>query len=668
MAYKKNKNGAQSVEQNAQKNKTDKATASKRVVKTKNSSEKASEQIKKNVKTQKKKNGTKKKNVTAAEAVEINTSKKPTSGKKRDSSPKNTVSKDSLKRRAAGLSRYGSISPKEIRKNGGVKIAFLGGINEIGKNLTLFEYNDDIIILDCGMSFPDADMPGIDYVIPDFSYIERNSDKIKALFITHGHEDHIGGVPYLLKSVNVPVYATELTVGLIEGKLREHRMLGTSKLNVISPGDIITAGAFTVEAIHVNHSIPDSLAYAIKCDAGVIVHTGDFKIDNTPIDGGVMDLARFAVLGNEGVMCLMQDSTNAERTGYTPSERMVGETLDSLFIKATGKRILVASFASNIHRVQQIIEAAQKTGRKVFLSGRSLENVTAISKELGYLNVPDDIIVSIDKLKNYRDEDVVIITTGSQGEPMSALSRMALGDHRKVSIGSNDFVIISATPIPGNEKTVANTINELMKLGAEVVYEKSLGIHVSGHAAQEELKLVMNLVRPHFFIPVHGEQKHMRKHAGLAKSVGIPSQNIMVPELGAVIEVSKDRIRQLSPVTAGRVFVDGSGVGDVGSEVLRDRKKLSTDGIVIVTAITDAYSGELISPLEINSKGFVFVNNANELNGFITDACEKVLEKFVDSVNMDITALKTKLKDSVSKTLFDKTKRSPVVIVNVFAV
>lgn len=669
MAYKKNKNGAQSVEQSAQKNKTDKSTASKRVVKTKNSSEKAPEQqIKKTIKTQKKKTGSKKKNVTAAEAVEINASKKPTSGKKRDSSTKNTVSKDSLKRRAAGLSRYGSISPKEIRKNGGVKIAFLGGINEIGKNLTLFEYNDDIIILDCGMSFPDADMPGIDYVIPDFSYIERNSDKIKALFITHGHEDHIGGVPYLLKSVNVPVYATELTVGLIEGKLREHRMLGTSKLNVISPGDIITAGAFTVEAIHVNHSIPDSLAYAIKCDAGVIVHTGDFKIDNTPIDGGVMDLARFAVLGNEGVMCLMQDSTNAERTGYTPSERMVGETLDSLFIKATGKRILVASFASNIHRVQQIIEAAQKTGRKVFLSGRSLENVTAISKELGYLNVPDDIIVSIDKLKNYRDEDVVIITTGSQGEPMSALSRMALSDHRKVSIGSNDFVIISATPIPGNEKTVANTINELMKLGAEVVYEKSLGIHVSGHAAQEELKLVMNLVRPHFFIPVHGEQKHMRKHAGLAKSVGIPSQNIMVPELGAVIEVSKDRIRQLSPVTAGRVFVDGSGVGDVGSEVLRDRKKLSTDGIVIVTAITDAYSGELISPLEINSKGFVFVNNANELNGFITDACERVLEKFVDSVNMDITALKTKLKDSVSKTLFDKTKRSPVVIVNVFAV
>ena len=657
MAYKKNKNSAQSADQSAQQNNADRSGVSKRVGKQKNTADKLTETVKNTVKTPKKKNVTKK---ASAEKKTVKSQKTiESSEKRRDAAVKNTAaSKDSLKKKAAGLSRYGSISPKELKKNSGVRIAFLGGINEIGKNLTVFEYGNDMIILDCGMSFPDADMPGIDYVIPDFSYIERNADRIKALFITHGHEDHIGGVPYLLKSVDVP----------IEGKLREHRMLGISKLHVISPGDIINAGAFTVEAIHVNHSIPDSLAYAIKCDAGVIVHTGDFKIDNTPIDGGVMDLARFAVLGNEGVMCLMADSTNAERTGYTPSERMVGETLDSLFIKATGKRILVASFASNIHRVQQIVDAAKKTGRKVFLSGRSLENVTAISKALGYLNVPDDIIVSIDKLKNYRDEDVVIITTGSQGEPMSALSRMALGDHRKVSIGENDFVIISATPIPGNEKTVANTINDLMKLGAEVVYEKNLGIHVSGHAAQEELKLVMNLVRPQYFIPVHGEQKHMRKHASLAQNVGIAHKNITVPDLGSVIEVSKNRIRQLSPVTAGKVFVDGSGVGDVGSAVLRDRKKLSTDGIVIVTAITDAYSGELISPLEINSKGFVFVNNANELNGFITEACEKVLEKFENSVNMDITALKAKIKDSVAKILFDKTKRSPVIIVNVFAV
>ena len=574
----------------------------------------------------------------------------------------------SLQQKADNLSRYGKITPKELNKNGGIKIAFLGGINEIGKNLTVFEYNDDIIILDCGMSFPDADMPGIDYVIPDFSYIERNADKIKAIFITHGHEDHIGAIPYLLKTVNKPIYATRLTIGLIESKLREHKLLGVSKLNTINPGDIIEAGAFSVEAIHVNHSIPDALGYAIKCDAGVIVHTGDFKIDNTPIDGGVMDLARFAVLGNEGVLCLMQDSTNAERTGYTPSERMVGETLDSLFIKATGKRILVASFASNIHRIQQIMEAAQKTNRKVFLSGRSLENVVSISTELGYLNVPDDLVLPIDRLKGYRDEDIVIITTGSQGEPMSALSRMAMGEHKKVKIGSNDFVIISATPIPGNEKTVANTINELMKLGADVFYEKSLGIHVSGHAAQEELKLIMNLVRPKYFIPVHGEQKHMRKHAALAENVGIPHKNIIVPELGSVIEVSKSHVKTLAPVTAGRVFVDGSGVGDVASTVLRDRKKLATDGVVVVTVIIDAYSGEQVAPIEIDSRGFVFVNNEKELNGFVSNACEKVLDNFANSVNMDITSLETRIKDSVTKTLFDKTRRSPVVIVNVFDV
>ena len=664
MAYKKNKNGAQSANQNAQQNKADRSGASKRGGKQKNGADKLTDAIKKNVMPAKKKNSAKK------ASSDKNSSRNTDFAERHaDNAVKNAPhTKDSLKKKAAGLSRYGSISPKEIKKSGGVRIAFLGGINEIGKNLTVFEYCDEMIILDCGMSFPDADMPGIDYVIPDFSYIERNADKVKAIFITHGHEDHIGGVPYLLKVLNVPVYATNLTVGLIASKLREHRMLGTRKLNVISHGDIIKTGVFTVEAIHVNHSIPDALAFAIKCDAGVIVHTGDFKIDNTPIDGGVMDLARFAVLGNEGVMCLMADSTNAERTGFTPSERMVGETLDGLFVKAVGKRILVASFASNIHRVQQIIVAAQKTGRKVFLSGRSLENVAAISKELGYLNVPDDILVPIDKLKNYRDEDVVIITTGSQGEPMSALSRMAMGDHRKVTIGENDFVIISATPIPGNEKTVANTINELMKLGAEVVYEKGLGIHVSGHAAQEELKLVMNLVRPQYFIPVHGEQKHMRKHAILAQNVGMSHKNIMVPELGAVIEVSKNHIRRLSSVTAGKVFVDGSGVGDVGSEVLRDRKKLSTDGVVVVTAITDAYSGELISPLEISTKGFVFVNNANELNKFISDACEKTLDKFENSVNMDTVALESKLKDSVAKTLFDKTKRSPVIIVNVFAV
>lgn len=573
-----------------------------------------------------------------------------------------------LKTKADKLTKYGSISAAEMKLFGGIKITFLGGINEIGKNLTLFEYGNDIVIVDCGMSFPDADMPGIDYVLPDFNYVERNADRIKAVFITHGHEDHIGGLPYLLKTLKVPVYATKLTVGLIEGKLKEHKMLNQCDLNVIEPGDVIYAGRFSLEAIHVNHSIPDSLAYAIRCDAGTIIHTGDFKIDNTPIDGGVIDLARFASLGNEGVLCLLSDSTNAERTGYTPSERNVGETLETLFIKAKGKRIIVASFASNIHRIQQIIDASQKMGRKIFLSGRSLENVVSVSKELGYLSIPDDILLSIDKLKNYRDEDVVIITTGSQGEPMSALSRMAMSDHKKVSIGYNDFVIISATPIPGNEKTVANTINELMKLGADVFYEKSLGIHVSGHAAQEEQKLILNLVKPKYFIPVHGEQKHMRRHAALAESVGIPPENIMIPELGSVIEVSENKISNVASVPAGRVYVDGSGVGDVGSTVLRDRRNLSTDGIVIVTAVTDSYSGALMIPLDVQSKGFVYDNNANELNSYIADSCERVLDNYMRSVNMDINTLRSRLKDTVSKAIFEKTKRTPVVIITVFAV
>ncbi len=570
---------------------------------------------------------------------------------------------------AAGKKRTSAAEKKKAAQAAmPVRITFLGGINEIGKNLTVFEYNGDMVILDCGMTFPDADMPGIDYVLPDFNYIERNASRIKAVFITHGHEDHIGGLPYLLKVVNVPVYATKLTMGLIEGKLREHRMFRTAKLNVIRPGDVITAGAFSFEAIHVNHSIPDSLAFAIRCGAGVIVHTGDFKVDNTPIDGGVIDLPKFAQLGSEGVLCLMQDSTNAEKAGYTPSEKMVGETLAQLFVRANKKRIIVASFSSNIHRIQQIMDASVRMGRKIFLSGRSLENVTSISRDLGYMNVPDGLILSIDHLKNYPDEEIVIITTGSQGEPMSALTRMAIGEHKKVKIGDNDFVIISATPIPGNEKTVANTINELMKLGAEVIYEKSLGIHVSGHAAQEELKLIMNLVRPQYFIPVHGEQKHMRRHAQLAESTGIPSKNILIPELGDVVAVSPDGIKTETKVTAGRIFVDVSGAGDVGSAVLRDRKKLSTDGVVVVTAIYDLYTGGLMSAVDIQTKGFVFGENANELNAYITNACEDVFDRYKRGINMDINVLKQRLKDAVAKAVFDKTKRSPVIIVSVFAV
>ncbi len=587
---------------------------------------------------------------------------------KNKSKKKNFSGKKTSGKKSHEMNLYDSISAKDIKKASSIKIKFLGGINEIGKNLTLFEFNDEMIILDCGMSFPDADMPGIDYVLPDITYVERNKSKVKAVFITHAHEDHIGGLPYLLKSVNVPVYCTCLTAGLIQLKLKEHRILNKCRIEVIKPGDCVNVGQFTVEAIHVNHSIPDALAFAIKTDAGTIVHTGDFKIDNTPIDGGVIDLPKLAELGNEGVLCLLSDSTNSERAGYTPSERNVGETLEALFRKAKGKRIIVASFASNIHRIQQIIDASEKMNRKIFLLGRSLENATGISMELGYLKASDGLILSIDKLKNYRDEDVVLITTGSQGEPMSALSRMALGDHKKVAIDSNDFVIISATPIPGNEKMVANTINELMKLGAEVIYEKSLGIHVSGHAAQEEQKLILNLVRPKYFIPVHGEQKHLRRHEATAISLGIPQENIIVPELGSVIEVSEKFIDANSNVPVGRIFVDGTGVCDVGKAVLRDRKNLSTDGVVIVCAVTDSYSGELISEIEVQSKGFVFESNTGDIAPFIRNICEKVFYDYVRSVNMDVYTLKTRLKDSISKAIYDKTRRNPIVIVSVLSV
>lgn len=605
---------------------------------------------------------------TTTEKTKRNSKKSQNSDTKSVQTSNKTSSRSNALKKVESLPRYGLIKPQNFFMADGVRITFIGGINEIGKNLTLFEFQEDMVILDCGMTFPDADMPGIDYVLPDMSYIARNAKKIRAVFITHGHEDHIGGLPYLLKISNFPVYASALTMGLIEEKLKEHRLFAKAKLHVISPGDTIKAGAFSFEAIHVNHSIPDSLAYAIHTPAGIIVHTGDFKIDNTPIDGGVIDLQRLAALGNEGVLCLMQDSTNAERPGYTPSEKVVGETLEQLFIKGKGRRIIVASFASNIHRIQQIVDASQKMGRKIFMSGRSLENVTNISRQLGFLKIPDGLTLPIDHLKKYRDEDVVIITTGSQGEPMSALARMAQGDHRKVVIGDNDYVIISATPIPGNEKTVANTINELMKLGAQVVYEKSLGIHVSGHAAQEELKLIMNLVRPKFFIPVHGEQKHMRRHAALAESVGIPEKNILVPDLGSVVHINKDKITKEGSVPVGRVFVDGSGVGDVGLSVLGDRKKLSSDGVMIISAVLDSYSGTLIQPLDIQSKGFVFQDQSNELFSYISDTCSHVLDNYKRSANSDVNTLKIRLRDLTSKAVFEKTKRSPVIIVNVFSV
>ncbi len=560
---------------------------------------------------------------------------------------------------------YGKIKPapgKSKAEPKPIKVSFLGGLNEVGKNMTLFEYGEDMFLVDCGLAFPDQDMLGVDLVLPDFTYVERNADRIRGIVITHGHEDHIGGLPYLLKVLNVPVYGTKLTVGLIQGKLREHGLLNSASLNVIKPGDVITLGGFTVEAIHVNHSIPDALGLAIRCEGGTIVHTGDFKIDTMPIDGGMMDLGRLAEIGQEGVLCLMSDSTNAERPGFTESERKVGESFETLFRKAGNNRIIVATFSSNIHRVQQIMNVAASLGRKVALVGRSLENVVSISAELGYLNIPEGIVIDINMINRYPADKLVIITTGSQGEPMSALTRMAFSDHRKVEIHPNDYVIISATPIPGNEKTVSRVVNELMKLGADVVYEKMYEVHVSGHACQEELKMIMGIVKPKYFIPVHGELKHLRKHAGLALSMGIPKENILIADNGRVAEISKKALRCTSTVPAGRVFVDGYGVGDVGSVVLRDRKHLAQDGLVIVAVCIDRESGMIVSGPDVVTRGFVYVKESEELINAAREVAVEAIEAQTDGGYFDWNSIKASLRDEISHLMYERTKRSPMIL------
>ena len=548
------------------------------------------------------------------------------------------------------------------KNNTPINITFLGGLNEVGKNMTLYECQGDMILVDCGLAFPDPDMLGVDLVIPDFTYAVQNADKIKGIFITHGHEDHIGGLAYLLKEMNVPVYSTRLTIGLIEGKLKEHKLLDKAKLNVVNPGDKVNLGCFEVELIHVNHSIPDAVALAIKSPAGVVIQTGDFKIDTTPIDGGVIDLPRLGELGNEGVLCLLSDSTNAAKPGFTESESKVGETFGTLFAKANGKRLIVATFASNIHRVQQIIDTAEKLGRKVALSGRSLENVVTIAAELGYIKIPDGILVGIDQINRYPSDKMVVVTTGSQGEPMSALYRMAFSEHRKVDIGPNDYVIISATPIPGNEKMVGKVVDELLKQGAEVVYERMYEVHVSGHACQEELKIMMSLTKPKYFIPVHGEQKHLRKHASLASSMGIEPSNIIIADNGKTIEASENAIKVAGEVTSGMVFVDGTGVGDVGSVVLRDRTKLAEDGIVIIVLSMDGTTGDVISGPEVITRGFVYVRESEQMLDQTRRLCEDVVADCMYDRITDHGTIKNRLRDAVSKHIYQTTRRSPMVL------
>ena len=542
-----------------------------------------------------------------------------------------------------------------------LKIISLGGLNEIGKNLTVYEYGGDIVVVDCGMGFPDDDMYGIDVVIPDVSYLIKNQNKVRGIFITHGHEDHIGALPYVLRSLNAPIYATRMSAGLIRLKLEEHRLLDKTKIITCEAGDVIKAGKFTVEFIHVNHSIADAVAFAIKCPVGTCVHTGDFKIDTTPIQGGMIDLARLGQLGNEGVLALLADSTNVERPGYTRSERSVGNSFDALF-KGCEERIIVTTFASNVDRLQQIIDVAARYGRRVAVTGRSMENAMKVSTELGYMNIPDGVLMDLNQIKSLPKNRVCIITTGSQGETMSALSRMAFSTHRQVDILPGDRIIISASAIPGNEHSIGNVINELYRKGAEVLNERELALHVSGHACQEELKIIHALVKPKFFIPVHGEQRMLQTHAKLAREMGMDSNHILISDIGRVMELTQNSARLAGTVTAGQVFVDGLGVGDVGSVVLRDRRHLAQDGMIVVVMSMSGEDGSLVSGPDLITRGFVYVKESEGLMEELRQVALEAINSVDARYSTDWSAIKGAVKGDLSNYLYKKTKRSPMIL------
>ncbi len=546
-------------------------------------------------------------------------------------------------------------------KKSKLKVIPLGGLEEIGKNITVFEYEDEIILVDCGLEFPEENMLGVDMVIPDVTYLEKNADKVKGLVVTHGHEDHIGSIPYVLKKVNMPIYATKLTIGLIENKLEEHKLVNTTKLITVNQGETIKFGKIQVEFIRSCHSIPDSVMLAIKTPAGTVLHTGDFKIDHSPIDGQVMDFGRIAELGNEGILALMSDSTNAERKGYTMSESTVGDVFEKLF-QGCSKRIVVATFASNVHRVQQILSSAVKHGRKVAVCGRSMMNMIETATELGYIQVPENTFIDIDLIKNYNDDQLVIITTGSQGEAMSALKRMASGEHRKVVITPNDLIIISATPIPGNEKSVSKVIDDLMQIGAEVVYSALEDVHVSGHACQEEQKLIMALAKPKYFIPVHGEYRQLIAHSETAQSMGIPAENIFLMKNGRILELSENEAKLAGAVPSGKILVDGLGVGDVGNIVLRDRQHLSQDGLIIIVMTMDGSSGEIVSGPDVISRGFVYVRESENLMEDVKREIREEVRKFEEKGVTDWSTIKATLKDDLREYIFQKTKRNPMIL------
>ena len=555
----------------------------------------------------------------------------------------------------------GSILDLPTFKKSNLKIIALGGLDEIGKNITIFEYEDEIVLVDCGLEFPDDDMLGVDIVIPDVTYLVRNKNKIKGLFVTHGHEDHIGAIPYILKQVTMPIYTTRLTAKLIEHKLEEHRLLRTTDLNIVEQGQTINVGKISVEFIRSSHSIPDACMLAIHTPAGVVVHTGDFKVDYTPIDGQIIDFARLAELGTNGVLALLSDSTNSERKGYTLSEKSIGPVFDSLF-EGCKKRIVVATFASNVHRVQQIVNSAVKFGRKIAVSGRSMINMINSARELNYIDAPDNLFIDIDNIKNYTDEQLVIMTTGSQGETMSALTRMANGEHRKVNLTGNDLVIISATPIPGNEKSVSKVINQLMKIGCEVVYSSLADVHVSGHACQEEQKLILSLVKPKYFLPVHGEFRQLMAHRDTAIEMGIDKNNIFITSNGRVLEVNENEAKFTTSVPSGKVMVDGLGVGDVGSVVLRDRQHLSQDGLIVIVMSMDGQTGEIVSGPDVISRGFVYVRESENLMDDVKSFIKEEIDSMVEKHIRDWSTIKSTLKDDVRDFIFNMTKRNPMIL------
>ena len=548
----------------------------------------------------------------------------------------------------------------ELKKSN-LKIIPLGGLEEIGNNMTIFEYEDEIIIVDCGLEFPTDDMLGVDLVIPDVTYLERNKEKIKGFVITHGHEDHIGAIPYILKQINIPIYGTRLTLGLIKNKLEEHKLLRSTKLHEVQAGETIKFGKMKVEFIRSCHSIPDAVMLAIYTPVGTVLHTGDFKIDYTPINSEMTDLNRIAEIGNKGVLALLSDSTNAERKGYTMSERTVGQELDKLFVNCT-KRIVVATFASNVHRVQQIVNASVANGRKIAICGRSMINMIETARELGYIDVPENVFIDIDMIKNYTDEQLVIITTGSQGETMSALTRMAAGEHKKIVITPNDLIIISANPIPGNEKSVSKVIDDLLQIGADVVYSALADIHVSGHACQEEQKLIFALAKPKYFIPVHGEYRQLMAHAETAKSMGVEPQNIFMSTNGRIIELNEKEAKLTGSVPCGKILVDGYGVGDVGNVVLRDRQHLSQDGLIVIVMTMDSATGEIVAGPDVISRGFVYVkeseNLMDEVKKFIRDEVQMLENRGI----RDWSTIKSTLKDHIRDYIFQKTKRNPMIL------